>query len=146
MSDYDSRFFFQAYDGIRDAHEGLEFRRVLFRSRRGCLRVLHPYAKPGPHPALRASFSCFAGEGLKIDAAGAGSRPRIVRQARRTRRRATSLPRRLAWRHGPRSEERRVGKEGVSTGRTRWTLDPLNTKTRIHTRMILLTRHCHMTL
>src|SRR3546814_10319857 len=26
-------FFFQAEDGIRDAHEGLEFRRVLFRSR-----------------------------------------------------------------------------------------------------------------
>src|SRR3546814_15152909 len=25
-------FFFQAEDGIRDAHEGLEFRRVLFRS------------------------------------------------------------------------------------------------------------------
>src|SRR3546814_8126979 len=26
-------FFFQAVDGIRDAHYGLEFRRVLFRSR-----------------------------------------------------------------------------------------------------------------
>src|SRR3546814_3743381 len=25
-------FFFQAEDGIRDAHQGLEFRRVLFRS------------------------------------------------------------------------------------------------------------------
>src|SRR3546814_18601318 len=52
------------------------------RSRRGCLRVLHPYAKPGPHPALRASLYPLAGAGLTIDAEGAGSRPRLVSQPR----------------------------------------------------------------
>src|SRR3546814_10689639 len=30
-------FFFQVEDGIRDAHEGLEFRRVLFRSKVGTM-------------------------------------------------------------------------------------------------------------
>src|SRR3546814_4285065 len=34
-------FFFQAEDGIRDAHEGLEFRRVLFRSALAVAEYLH---------------------------------------------------------------------------------------------------------
>src|SRR3546814_2015971 len=36
---YKGCFFFQAEDGIRDAHEWLEYRRVLFRSRRPGLGI-----------------------------------------------------------------------------------------------------------
>src|SRR3546814_15265756 len=65
--------------------------------------------KPGPHPALRASLSRCAGEGLAADGAALTAGPNLPQPG--TRRCFTSESR---------SEERRVGKECVSTCRSRW--------------------------
>src|SRR3546814_20198025 len=96
-------FFCQAEDGIRDAHEGLEFRRVLFRST----------GTAGPARAqeieLKLSHFLPPGHGIQRD----WLQPWAEDLAKRTNGKVKVTI-------YPRSEERRVGKECVSTCRSRW--------------------------
>src|SRR3546814_3053967 len=97
-----SIFLCQAGDGIRDAHLCLEFRRVLFLS--------------FFFPSRRRHTSCALVTGVQTCALPIS---RSTTSARPTRPECAGSPSRPITTRG-RSEERRVGKECVSTCRSRW--------------------------
>src|SRR3546814_18982411 len=92
-------FFFKREDGIRDAHELLELRRVLFRS-----RWPRSIRRHWPATTLFESSRLYS--------------PAIARLTPLTMV-ETGLPS-FSNCSAQRSEERRVGKECVSTCRSRW--------------------------
>src|SRR3546814_5033732 len=97
-------FFFQAEDGIRYAHYGLEFRRVLFRSTHLGYSVL----QLGPDKWIWGTPN-----GLYHLVTLQGTRALTTLEYQIYKNLAITLA-------NDRSEERRVGKECVITFRSRW--------------------------
>src|SRR3546814_14394840 len=115
---------FQADDGIRYAHYCLEFRRVLFRSRR-CARPTSTRFSPASKrkPAIwisrrKVASSCRAPSATPTASSRfTGSAAMAISTSRRP----------MAKRAG----ERRVGKGGVSKGKDRWS--PYDSKNKTNT-------------
>src|SRR3546814_5461759 len=129
-------FVFQAEDGIRDAHWGLEFRRVLFRSRAVIWAVRRTPmvnaawvdgedgAQIRLHHYVNLGIAAATPRGLLVpnikDAQDLSMRElaRALQKLTTTAREGKATP--ADQQGGPRSEERRVGQECVSTCSSRW--------------------------